>query len=314
MATLQADIATQARQLLKGGYELHLASNHDVLAHLDLSPLGIPLAPWDFLAATDVHWTVADLMRVYSVLNAVSFDVKGIPIPTWVMIDLGLLPSAFLLVTLPREHAARVAADARAVGHPAGLRTATILDAVLAESDRLHYEGPVPVAGYCAAPTPDPSAWVGWSLCSAIPGLGTLAKGLALTAYRARTLTGVAQFSDHGLRVHRKFGRMEILRATCTRSCTPSSTARPCSMTARTPSRPSGWTCTTSTRSTRSKPGLTRAPAASSFCPQAWSMTGSRSWSATECRDETSCSPSRAGLTPPTASPCSSTAASASRP
>ncbi|MHB1570749.1 MAG: hypothetical protein ACYC0H_16325 [Solirubrobacteraceae bacterium] len=213
MATLQADIATQARQLLKGGYELHLASNHDVLAHLDLSPLGIPLAPWDFLAATDVHWTVADLMRVYSVLNAVSFDVKGIPIPTWVMIDLGLLPSAFLLVTLPREHAARVAADARAVGHPAGLRTATILDAVLAESDRLHYEGPVPVAGYCAAPTPDPSAWVGWSLCSAIPGLGTLAKGLALTAYRARTLTGVAQFSDHGLRVHRKFGRMEILRA-----------------------------------------------------------------------------------------------------
>ena len=87
-----------------------------------------------------------------------------------------------------------------------------MLPAVLAEAQRLHYDGPIPVAGYCAAPTPAPGAWVGWSLCSAIPGLGTVAKGLALEAYRAKTLAGVAQFYDRALRVHRKFGPMEMRR------------------------------------------------------------------------------------------------------
>ena len=213
MTSLRSDIAARARTLLRDGYELHLASNRDVISRLDMEPLGIRVSPWDFLAPAAGAWSVADLMRIYAVLNAAAFDAKGIPIPTWVMIDLGLLPSAFMLVTLPRGHAAQVADEARTAGDAAGARTAQILDAVLAEADRLGHAGPIPLAGYCAAPTPDPSAWVGWSLCSAVPGLGTVAKGLALAAYRARTLTGVAQFSDHGLRVHRKFGRMEILRA-----------------------------------------------------------------------------------------------------
>ncbi|HLH65926.1 MAG TPA: hypothetical protein VKV27_09490 [Solirubrobacteraceae bacterium] len=207
MSTLCNEIAARARRLLGDGYGLHLVSNRDVLALLDTAPLGVPVEPLDFLASSGpADWSVADLMRIYATLNAVAFDAKGIPIPTWVMIDLGLLPSAFLIVTLPPEPAALLARSGNA-------RTAEILTAVLQEADRLGHRGPVPVAGYCAAPTPDPAAWVGWSLCSAIPGLGTVAKGLALAAYRARTLTGVAQFSDHGLRVHRKFGRMEILRA-----------------------------------------------------------------------------------------------------
>jgi hypothetical protein len=56
--------------------------------------------------------------------------------------------------------------------------------------------------------------WVGWSLCSAIPGLGTTTKGLGLEVYGARTLTGVAQFTDQALRVHRRFGPMEIMAPT----------------------------------------------------------------------------------------------------
>ena len=92
-------------------------------------------------------------------------------------------------------------------------RIAHVLPAVLAEARRLHYDGPIPVAGYCAAATPIPGGWVGWSLCSAIPGLGTTTKGLGLEVYGARTLTGVAQFSDLGLRVHRRFGRMRIIAA-----------------------------------------------------------------------------------------------------
>jgi hypothetical protein len=40
-----------------------------------------------------------------------------------------------------------------------------------------------------------------------------VAKGLALEAYGARRLTGVAQFYDPSLRVHRKFGPMRMLAA-----------------------------------------------------------------------------------------------------
>ncbi len=214
MAVSRAEIAGSAQRLLTDGYGLMLVSNQAVLERLEVSPFGVPVTPVDFLAARqeprgagDEPWEIADLMRVYNVLNETAFGEKGIPLQNWVMIDLGLLPSAFLLITLPP---ARAAAALAAGDHP---RTRSVLGAVLAEAGRLGHRGPIPVAGYCAAPTPVPGGWVGWSLCSAIPGLGTTAKGLALEAYRAKTLTGVAQFCDPALRVHRKFGPMQVLAA-----------------------------------------------------------------------------------------------------
>jgi hypothetical protein len=215
VALTRADIAAQAHQLLVEGYGLYLASNGAVLAQLDASPFGVPVTTLDFLApnpAQQDEWSVADLMRVYNVLNATAFGDKGIPLQNWVMIDLGLLPSAFLLVTLPVERASAAATEERGYGSERA-RTGQVLGAVLAEAERLGHEGPIPVAGYCAAPTPVPGCWVGWSLCSAIPGLGTTSKGLGLEVYRATTLTGVAQFTDQAIRVHRKFGRMEVLSA-----------------------------------------------------------------------------------------------------
>jgi hypothetical protein len=207
-----ARVASEARTLLEDGYELWLASNQTVIKTLELEPCGVPIAPLDFLGPYDHSWKLEDLMRVYNVLNATAFGPKGIPLPNWVMIDLGLLPSAFLLITLPQARAAAELTDPRH-SDAERERIGRVLPAVLAEARRLHYDGPVPVAGYCAAPTPAPGAWVGWSLCSAIPGLGTVAKGLALEAYRAKTLAGVAQFYDRALRVHRKFGPMELLAA-----------------------------------------------------------------------------------------------------
>ena len=215
MPLSRADIAAQAHQLLVEGYGLYLASNGPVLAELNTAPFGEALTTLDFLGqapADAEEWSVADLMRVYNVLNATAFGDKGIPLQNWVMIDLGLLPSAFLLVTLPPERA-RAAADEERGYASERARTGQVLGAVLAEADRLGYDGPIPVAGYCAAPTPVSGGWVGWSLCSAIPGLGTTTKGLGLEIYGARTLTGVAQFTDQALRVHRKFGRMEVVSA-----------------------------------------------------------------------------------------------------
>jgi hypothetical protein len=211
-ALSRAAVADAAHRLLDDGYELWLASNETVIPTLNLNPCGVPIAALDFLGPYDHAWKLEDLMRVYNVLNATAFGPKGIPLPNWVMIDLGLLPSAFLLVTLSPERAAAAVTDPH---RPAGEREriGEVLPAVLAEADRLGYAGPIPVAGYCAAPTPAPGAWVGWSLCSAIPGLGTVAKGLALESYGARTLAGVAQFYDRALRVHRKFGPMELVAA-----------------------------------------------------------------------------------------------------
>jgi hypothetical protein len=208
----RADIAASAEQLLDAGYGLWLVSHAAVLSELDSRPMGVEVAELDFLAPHDRPWQVADLMRVYNVLNETAFGAKGIPLQNWVMIDLGLLPSAFLLVTLSAQRAAQRMSDHRISG-AARARIAGVLPAVLEEAQRLDYAGPIPVAGYCAARSPVPDGWVGWSLCSAIPGLGTTAKGLALEAYGARTLTGVAQFSDPALRVHRKFGPMRLLSA-----------------------------------------------------------------------------------------------------
>jgi hypothetical protein len=234
-----SEILEHARRLTADGYELWLASNGDVLRTLELelsaasrgAPVsadsrgashpadstGLPedtvsLTPLDFLGPYERSWKLEDLMRVYNVLNATAFGAKGIPLQNWVMIDLGLLPSGFLLITLSRQRAEHALADPTRSVH-ARERIAEVLPAVLAEADRLHHAGPIPVAGYCASPTPDRGAWVGWSLCSAIPGLGTVAKGLGLLAYGARTLTGVTQFYDPALRVHRKFGPTRLLAA-----------------------------------------------------------------------------------------------------
>ena len=212
MALTRADIATRAQTLLTDGYGLYACSNQDVLDHLHTSPFGLPVMGLDILGPPQNPWTMADMMRVYNVLNATAFGDKGIPLQNWVMIDLGLLPSAFLLITLPQAQTRAAVAEAHQ--DPARSRTEHVLAAALAEAGRLHYDGPIPVAGYCAAATPIPGEWVGWSLCSAIPGLGTTTKGLALEVYGARTLTGVAQFSDQGLRVHRRFGPMEVVMPT----------------------------------------------------------------------------------------------------
>jgi hypothetical protein len=206
------DIAGRAHQLLTDGYGLFLASNRDVLDQLDTSPFGLSILGLDLLGPPQNPWTEADMMRVYNVLNATAFGDKGIPLQNWVMIDLGLLPSAFLLVTVTQDAARAALAEAQSDRRRE--HSARVLAAVLEEAARLDHRGPVPVAGYCAAPTPAAGEWVGWSLCSALPGLGTTVKGVALEVYRAHSLTGVAQFTDQALRVHRRFGPMEIMAPT----------------------------------------------------------------------------------------------------
>ena len=70
MPLTRADITASAEQLLDAGYGLWLVSHAPVLAQLDTQPLGVEVAGLDFLAPGERPWRVADLMRVYNVLNA----------------------------------------------------------------------------------------------------------------------------------------------------------------------------------------------------------------------------------------------------
>ncbi len=212
MPVTRSEISASASALLAEGYEIYIASNRAVLDRLDTTPFGLPCTAVDFLATGELAWQPDGFMRVYNRLNALCFGTNGIAMEYWVMIDLGLLSSAFVLIALPRERLVQlpespeVSSSRRAelAGHVAQL---------IAEADERGFDGPIPVAGYCAAPTPEQGRWVGWSLCSVVPGLGTIAKGLALEVYGASTLVGVTQYDNPALHVHRKFGPMRLLSA-----------------------------------------------------------------------------------------------------
>jgi hypothetical protein len=133
--------------------------------------------------------------------------------PQWVMVDLILMPSAAVIASLPQDAFAAMVErstfrfDTDVKQH---------LRAVQASMAETGYTGPVPVGGYCAAPSAAPGTWVGWSLWSLMPavGLGQAAKALALSAYRARKLDGVTQYDNSALKVHTRFGCLKILVAT----------------------------------------------------------------------------------------------------
>jgi hypothetical protein len=208
----RASVASTAASLIDEGYGLYLVSRGPVLDCLDSAPFGLPVTLVDFLVPAELPWHAHDFIRLYNKLNSVLFGTKGLALDYWVMIDLGLLPSAFLLIAIPRALLLRMLDDGRLTPQQEALVRERIAP-LLVEADDLGFHGPIPVAGYCAAASPMPGHWIGWSLCSAMPGLGTIVKGLALEAYRARTLTGVTQYGNPALRVHRKFGPMRVLCA-----------------------------------------------------------------------------------------------------
>ena len=202
-----SDIANSAACFVEQGYEFLLVSNRLVIDVLDPSPWGVQMTVLDVLAPPS-HVDIAALMRVYLRLNELSFERIGMP--PWVMVDLGVMPSAFILIVLAKQRVRQIAAS-----HPSAA-VAEQLDKLLATADDLRYDGPLPVVGYCAAATPVVAHWSGFSLCSLLPGLGlgTVAKGVAIGAYRARSMQGVTQYSNPALRIHRKWGRMRLLAAT----------------------------------------------------------------------------------------------------
>lgn len=135
----------------------------------------------------------AEFCRILNRSNQAAFGGKeSMGMPLWVMLDCAILPSAVVGFMLPRAYIRQELAD-------------------LLELDD-DYDGMVPVSEYCACPTVEANCVSGFSLHSQLSGQGlaTRTKALALAVYGARTQIGVTQFFNPAIRVHVRFGSMEI--------------------------------------------------------------------------------------------------------
>jgi hypothetical protein len=125
--------------------------------------------------------------------NQAAFGGPGdMGMPLWVMLDCAILPSAMVGFMLPREQVSD-----------------EIIDRLEIDDD---YDGYVPISEYCACPTVEPNTVSGFSLHSHVPGRGvaTRTKALGLLVMGARRQIGVTQFENPSIRVHVRFGSMEV--------------------------------------------------------------------------------------------------------
>lgn len=181
-------MTSRLADLIARGFAPFAFGAADNLARLDPTPLGAPLL---LLAAEDPDH--ADLHRTLNRLNGLAYGGADLAMPLWVQLDCGLLPSAFV------GFAQRRSALPEALRHDLDPRG-----------------GPdawVPVSEAIAVPSLVPGRFVSFSLASLVPGLGFATKLLALAATRCREAVGVAQYDNPALRLHARFGRLELLQA-----------------------------------------------------------------------------------------------------
>lgn len=171
-----------------------------------------------------------DAVRFFALVNAGNARAfSGLAMPRWVQLDCATLPTAMVGFAVRRRHldAALVRdlevraglADARSDGRADALAADA---AEVAQNDDGDREGAgagaaaddlVPVAAYCALPTPEPGHVVGFSLYSLVPGLGLRAKAAGLFVLQARVQTGVTQRDNPALSTHCRFGPLTVERA-----------------------------------------------------------------------------------------------------
>ncbi len=136
-----------------------------------------------------------EFLKLLHKLDGLSYGDEGLPMDKWVMLDCGLLPSAFVGFAKP------------AVG----------LDPHISEKMEIgSYDGLVPISMACGIKSVEPGTWVNHTLASIIKGggVGTLTKAVALDMYGAKKQIGVAQYDNPSLKIHTRFGDLHIKSAT----------------------------------------------------------------------------------------------------
>lgn len=204
MQTTPAGVKDRCSELIELGVYFFMAAVPANLAAFELTPLGVTLKPLPFLTP---GWNDDDLLRLWNQMDAHAFGPREMPMPNWVLVDHALMSSGLVIAACDPDRLDGILGRFGVADHERG-----ILDMVLADAHAIDYAGPIPIAGYCAAPTAGRECWMGWSMCSAIPhaGLGFAVKALALEAYRAKAVIGVTQYDNLSLRSHVKFGPARI--------------------------------------------------------------------------------------------------------
>lgn len=136
----------------------------------------------------------AEFCKLLNKSNQLAFGgPRNMGMPLWVMLDCAILPAAMTGFMLSEDDTPD-----------------DLWELLEIEED---YEGWVPVSEYCAALTVEPGCVSGFSLHSHIAnqGIATRTKALALAVLDAKAQVGVTQFSNPSIRVHARFGPMEIL-------------------------------------------------------------------------------------------------------
>lgn len=224
-----ADMSNFSTELVAERCKPYVIAHKDARKLLDPAPFGFKLNWIDFFAETfDGDHQVSQLVTILIRAIALGYAESGLGAPQRAMVELALMPSAVLLLMAEQDRVVSIldeldkelVIDRRrrrliplAEDDRNRLRNIHSLKELLELARKLKYQGPLPIAGYAAAPTPEPRRWVGWSLWSLVPGkrLGYTVKRLGLECYGVKRQSAVMQFSmGRGLDVITKFGRPRI--------------------------------------------------------------------------------------------------------
>jgi hypothetical protein len=172
--------------LLDAGFKPFAFGAQRNLDQLHPSPFGAPLM---MLRADDPEQL--HMHQLINRMNGLAYGGKDMGLPGWVQIDCGILPSAFI-----------------GFGRPA----CEVPERLKWEMGLSGEEAFVPLAEAISIPTIQPGVWTSYSMCTVLSGmkLGYASKLLSLRAYGARSTLGVAQFDNFALKIHTRFGALEI--------------------------------------------------------------------------------------------------------
>ena len=151
--------------------------------------------------------------RLLGAANGHAFGSLGMP--PWVQFDCATLPTVFTGFAATHD---ALGADAQGVAY---LKALHAKDAELRPGQaRLNPAGHrdagadlVPLSGFCAARTEASDTVVAFSLFATgpVPRLGARSKALGLGLHGASRQVGVTQFGNPAVRVHARFGALEIV-------------------------------------------------------------------------------------------------------
>ncbi|MHC5022545.1 MAG: hypothetical protein ACYTGG_01360 [Planctomycetota bacterium] len=169
------------------------------VAHFDRRPFDLPIPDENVLDPTRVQ--TATFLDRLKTLDELTFGPEGMSMPRWVFYVCAEVPGGVFGFA------------ARAESLPAPVRSRL----GLGEGET----GLVPLSMWIAIPVRPPGTWVGHNLASLnrvlpelqLTGLATITKALALKAFRCRHQVGATQWDSPALRVHSRFGSMELLTA-----------------------------------------------------------------------------------------------------